>query len=137
MYNKAQMYNSDTDYIIITNKTKHLVNIYRGPKGARVLEQSFVCTVGAARSQTIEGEFKVGTKLYYFDSGSCRVFYATRIKGAYFFHSILYYQTRTPQRVMDGRLGMNLSHGCVRLGLDQAKWIYDNIPIGTKIVIYK
>ena len=137
MFEKAQNYSSKTGYLIITNKTKHLVNVYKGSKGNWELVKSFVCTVGAARSQTIEGEFEVGTKLYYFDSGSCRVFYATRIKGAYFFHSVLYYQTRTPQRLMDARLGMNLSHGCVRLALENAKWIYDNVPTGTKIVIYR
>ena len=37
---------------------------------------------------------------------------------------------------MDGRLGMHLSHGCVRLDIDNAKWIYDNIPYGTKVVIW-
>ena len=33
---------------------------------------------------------------------------------------------------MDGRVGIPLSHGCVRLQIDNAKWIYDNIPRGTK-----
>ena len=31
---------------------------------------------------------------------------------------------------------MNLSHGCVRLQIDNAKWIYDNIPSGTKVVTF-
>ena len=38
---------------------------------------------------------------------------------------------------MDGRLGMNISAGCVRMQIDQAKWIYDNIPRGTKVVVYR
>ena len=38
--------------------------------------------------------------------------------------------------IKDGRLGINASHGCVRLALSNAKWIYDNIPRGTKVVIY-
>lgn len=37
---------------------------------------------------------------------------------------------------MDDRLGMNLSHGCVRLATSNAKWIYDNIPTGTTVVSY-
>ena len=36
----------------------------------------------------------------------------------------------------DGRLGMALSHGCVRLDINNAKWIYDNIPSGTTVVVY-
>ena len=29
---------------------------------------------------------------------------------------------------MDDRVGMPLSHGCFRLKVENAKWIYDNIP---------
>ena len=38
---------------------------------------------------------------------------------------------------MDGRLGQHVSQGCVRLPIDQAKWIYDNIPYGTTVVTYR
>ena len=38
--------------------------------------------------------------------------------------------------VQDGRLGINASHGCVRLALDNAKWIYDTIPSGTRVVVW-
>ena len=38
--------------------------------------------------------------------------------------------------ITDGRLGINASHGCVRLNINNAKWIYDNIPRGTKVVVY-
>jgi lipoprotein-anchoring transpeptidase ErfK/SrfK len=38
--------------------------------------------------------------------------------------------------IQDGRLGINASHGCVRLSLSDAKWIYDNIPSGTTVVVY-
>jgi len=37
---------------------------------------------------------------------------------------------------MDGRLGMALSHGCVRLNINNAKWIYDNIPAGSTVCVY-
>ena len=37
---------------------------------------------------------------------------------------------------MDGRVGIPLSHGCVRLVIDNAKWIYDTIPAGTTVVVY-
>ena len=36
----------------------------------------------------------------------------------------------------DSRLGMNISHGCIRLKIDHAKWIYDNIPYYTKVVTF-
>ena len=54
--------------------------------------------------------------------------------GNYLFHSVLY--SKYNGSLMDGRVGIPLSHGCVRLQIDNAKWIYDNIPRGTKVVIY-
>jgi lipoprotein-anchoring transpeptidase ErfK/SrfK len=33
-------------------------------------------------------------------------------------------------------LGRPASHGCVRLGADNLKWLYENIPRGTKVFIY-
>ena len=39
-------------------------------------------------------------------------------------------------RVMDPTMGVPSSAGCVRLEIQNAKWIYDNIPYGTKVVTY-
>ena len=51
----------------------------------------------------------------------------------YYYHSILY--DKTGKNIKDGRLGEALSHGCIRLNPDNAKWIYDNIPKGSKVII--
>ena len=34
------------------------------------------------------------------------------------------------------KLGTVASHGCIRLRAGDAKWIYDNCDIGTKVTIY-
>ena len=34
------------------------------------------------------------------------------------------------------QLGVNISHGCIRLLEKNAKWIYDNALPGTKVVVY-
>lgn len=34
------------------------------------------------------------------------------------------------------KLGQKASHGCFRLPVLDAKWIYDNIPVGTKVVVH-
>ena len=39
--------------------------------------------------------------------------------------------------VVDDRLGMNLSLSCIRLSLEDARFIYDNIPVGTRLVVYE
>ena len=39
-------------------------------------------------------------------------------------------------RIQDGRLGISASHGCVRLDIECARWIYNNIPTRTRVVSY-
>ena len=34
------------------------------------------------------------------------------------------------------KLGNPASHGCVRLRLEEAKWLYETLPLGVKVVIY-
>lgn len=52
--------------------------------------------------------------------------YALGIGRGFFLHGTLY--TRM--------LGRNVTHGCVRIGDDDLKYIFDNTPIGTKVYLY-
>ena len=134
---RAQNYTSSTDKLILVDLTNHTVGVYNGRYQEWRNIQSYICTVGAPSTPTIVGEFTIYMHRAYFDSGSSRCFYFSPFKGGYGFHSVLYYQDPSPTRIKDGRLGMDLSHGCVRLDVNHAKWIYDNCPIGTKVVIYR
>jgi lipoprotein-anchoring transpeptidase ErfK/SrfK len=92
------------------------------------------CTSGAASTPTKKGVFTVASRGLSFGSGyTC--WYWTQFSGNYLFHSVLY-NSGSKTSIQDGRLGINASHGCVRLALADAKWIYDNIPSGTKVVVY-
>lgn len=61
--------------------------------------------------------------------------YWTQIVGGVFFHSILFKKRdiNTLETGAYGALGRNVSHGCVRLYVEDAKWIYYYCPPGTKI----
>ena len=136
----AQSYSSSTNYLIMVSRSSHFVTVYQGSQWNWKLIKGFSCGDGKSSTPTITGEFSIPSKYPrshpYFDSGSARCWYPTRIHGGYLFHSVLYYQTGSPSRIMDPTLGRGVSHGCVRLALNNAKWIYDNIPIGTKVVIH-
>jgi len=82
----------------------------------------------------VHGIFTVQEKGYSFVSYGSRCYYYTQFCGNYLFHSITY--DPSTGAVQDARLGMQLSHGCVRLNTSNAKWIYDNIPRNTKVVVY-
>ncbi|WP_051604842.1 L,D-transpeptidase [Lachnobacterium bovis] len=136
MFNIAQRYSSPSPYLILVDRSRHKVGIFSGSQGRWGEVDYFLCGDGKASTPTVEGLFHIVNKKPYFDSGSARCWYATRIYKGYLFHSVLYTQTSTPTHIKDGRLGVGVSHGCVRLDINKAKWIYDNIPIGTTVVIY-
>ena len=137
MLKKAQSYSSNTRYLILVNCSAHSVGIYSGSQGNWSQVRYMRCGDGKESTPTVKGTFTTIGRTYYFDSdGGVRCFYATRFYGHYLLHSVLYDQTPTPQTILDGRVGVGVSHGCVRLLIDDAKWIYDNIPLGTKVVSY-
>lgn len=136
---KANKLSSPTKYLILVSKKDHKVGIYKGKKGKWKRVKYYSCTIGAPSTPTPEGDYNIRSKSerpIYFDSGKVRCWYATRIFRGYYFHSVLYTQYKKPTRVANGRLGANLSHGCVRLEINNAKWIYYNIPANTRCIIY-
>ena len=143
MKKKAYSISSPTKYLILVNKTTHKVGVFKGKKNDWKLIKYWSCTIGAPATPTPSGTFLMGPSggkpfhQLYFDSAQIRCWYASRISGGYNFHSVLYSQARKPVSVVNGRLGANLSHGCIRLHIDNAKWIYNRIPKNTKCVIYK
>ena len=71
-------------------------------------------------------------------AGPCYGQYATRIWDAYLFHSVPYYTQHKDdlEYVEFNKLGTQASLGCIRLMVVDVKWIFDNCPIGTPVVIY-
>ena len=145
MDKKAYNMSSDTAYLILVSRNAHTVAIYKGSSKHWTRIKTFTCTVGASNTPTVTGTYKMGTtsnkafKMLYFDAdGGYRCWYASRITGGYLFHSVLYWPTNAPtsSAIANGRLGANLSHGCVRLALSDAKYIYKHIPYKTTCKIY-
>lgn len=131
---KAKKRGSATNYFIAVDIKNHRTMIFKRSGGTWKLSKNWVCSTGAPGSPTPTGNWTVGIKGYSFGEGyTC--YYYTQFWGDYLFHSVKYYQgTRT---IKDGRLGKDVSEGCVRLDIKNAKWIYDYIPEGTHVVTYK
>lgn len=64
--------------------------------------------------------------------------YSTRVVGGILFHSVQYKSNRNDTLISSAynKLGTTASHGCIRLTTIDAKWIYDNCPTGTTVIIY-
>ena len=133
MTQRAQGYYSATNWLIMIDTVNNEFGVYWGWQGNWKLQYHWSCSTGAWATPTVLGEYTVGIKGYVFGSGfSC--YYYTQFYGDYLIHSGEYYQGTFVE--MDNRQGVNISHGCVRLTLDRAKWVYDNIPYNTKVVTY-
>lgn len=134
MLNRANWYSSSTNWLLLVNLSSCKVGVYQGGRGSWQQVFYWDCGPGKPSTPTVTGEFTVTGKGYSFGHGyTC--YYYTQFYGDYLFHSIKYYQGTF--NVMDGRLGVQVSNGCVRLALQNAKWLYENIPYGTKVVIFR
>lgn len=131
---RAQSYSSATNYLILVNRSTHTVNVFQGSQGNWSTIKSFSCTDGVA---TPNGTFTLGGHTYHFgEEKGYTCWYATQITGDILFHSVLYVPN-SMSAISDGRLGITASHGCIRLDINNAKWIYESLPAGTKVVIYQ
>ncbi len=136
MWDKVKNNKSKTKYLIAVDCTRNRTCIFQGKKGNWKLKYYWKCTTGKKSTPTIKGNFKVCGKVSHFgESNGYSVWHATRIKYEYYFHSVLY-KPWSKKTIIAGKLGKNLSHGCVRLKKSNAKWIYKNCKSGTRIVIY-
>ena len=134
MIQKAASETSTTDWLILVDTSACKTGVfYKTSSGEWTLYKFWNCTPGAAGTPTVKGRFTVKSRGYSFGSSTYVCYYFVQIYGNYLFHSVLYNRDGS---VRDGRLGQNLSHGCVRLAWSNAKWLYDNIPKGTKVYIY-
>ena len=132
-YVNSNNYASPTGFLIWVDVSNFKVNVYKGSKNYWTLFQSYLCTLGKESTPTPTGIFSIGVKgLSFGEEKGYKCLYYTSFKGNYLFHSIIY---NLDGSVIDGRLGKKLSDGCIRLATDNAKWIFDNVPANTKVVI--
>lgn len=121
------------NYSIRINKATNVVTVYSN--GAPY--KAFVCSTGNA---TPIGTFNTSQKLrWHVLDGPTYGQYCTRIVNGVLFHSVWYYAMQdynSQSYVQYNKLGTTASHGCVRLTVADAKWIYENCPLGTSVTIF-
>ena len=133
MYNEIRNLTSPTEWLLAVDTESCLVGVYYKMPYGWEEGALWACSPGTYYTPTVTGLFSVGSRGYYFDSYGVRCYYWTQFYGDYLFHSTTYYTNGAPK---DTRLGMHLSHGCVRLETSNAKWIYETIPSGTTVYVY-
>ena len=126
-------------YVDISDQT---IYVFRWDGEAySIPERKMICSTGKKATPTPLGTYQAYGQLdleddewWWFKTYKCYAKYAYGIVGGILFHSVTY--TRDKKPLGDEKnLGRKASHGCIRLTVDDAKWIYDNCPYGTTVVI--
>lgn len=125
-------------YLLKVNKQQNVITVYKKNKDGEytVPFKAFVCSTGVA---TPLGTFRTPERYRWkLLDGDVWGQYSTRIVKGILFHSVWYYKPdpSTLSAKQFNKLGSAASHGCVRVSVADAKWIYDNCPIGTTVKIY-
>ena len=122
---------SKTNYLVWVSKHEYKVRVYEGQQYLWRQLKEFPCALGAPSTPTITGQFEYIERTRWNYSGYY-VGPVLRFHNGYALHSTLLYYGGGEY---DGRVGVNISHGCVRLHPDDINWIADTIPLGTRIYI--
>lgn len=119
-------------YYIRVNRSANVVTVYTAGDDGRysVPYRAMVCSSGG--SGTPLGDFSLDG-WYRWEwlglVGGVSGQYCTQIYGDYLFHSVPYTERYNKGSLQPGefdKLGTSCSHGCIRLQVADAKWIYDN-----------
>lgn len=127
-------------YYIKINRRQNCITIYTSDENGEytVPYKAMICSTGLYNA-TPRGTFHLSTKYLWRELyGKVYGQYATRITGGVLFHSVPYYKKSKSALCTEkyNKLGQQASMGCVRLTVEDAKWIADNCPSGTTVEIY-
>jgi len=120
-----------SSYRVEVNTKTNTVIIYAkdGKNGYIIPVKAMICSVGLPATPTIKGTFKLRRIGKWHElMNSVYGQYCTQIHGGYLFHSAWYYERGNKKSISVSeyyKLGRSASHGCVRLTVIDAKWIYD------------
>ena len=136
--------NAKLPYYIKVNRALCTVTIYGIDSNGEytIPVKAFACSVGRAGHETITGTFQMCENYNWMlpmqDGTYAQFAYRIKKGTGYMFHSVPCFQNKknTLETEEFNKLGSPASLGCVRLTVADAKWIYDNCPIGTTTEIY-
>lgn len=126
-------------YYVTVNLTENIVTVYEQDEAGEytVPVKAFWCSGGG---YTPEGTFRTSAKYEWRPLfGDVWGQYATRITGHILFHSVPYFEKdkSTLEYEEYNKLGTTASAGCIRMAVEDVKWLYDNCPVGTTVKMYR
>ena len=134
---------SDAKYFIRVNYGQNVVTIYTKDSNGEytVPYKVMLCSTGTATPRSGTYTIPSGTYsrgIWGLMKGNVWEQYFTRIHGSILFHSVPYTERNkwSLEYWEYDKLGTAASLGCIRLTVENAKWIYNNCPAGTQVEFY-
>lgn len=122
---------SRTNYLVWVSKHEYKVRVYEGQQYHWKLLKEFPCALGAWNTPTITGQYEIIERTQWNYDGYY-VGPVLRFHNGYALHSTLLYYGGGEY---DGRVGVNISHGCVRLHPEDINWIAATVPFRTRVYL--
>ena len=127
-------------YRIEVDISKQRVFCYQlSEAGEYELVRTCICSTGLGNT-TPRGIFLDGfpvNRWHYFSKFHCWAQYSFEVEGNIMFHSVLYSEqdTSTLRTGSVYALGSKASHGCIRLTVEDAKWLFTNCKRGSLVIL--
>lgn len=130
-------------YAIEVDIANQIVTVYSAADGSIV--RQMLCSTGMNGGTPIgtfhlteKGRASERTEWTYLAQYKCYVKYATRIHLGYMFHSLPFdaKDMNSMQAQAASEFGLPTSHGCIRLRVEDAKFIAENCLMGTEVTIH-
>lgn len=129
-------------YAITVDVTNQVTTVYGLDENGEytVIVRQMLCSTGTKSYPSDVGEWVLSGRTARwcdFPQWGGHAQYWTKINSSIAFHSVIYsdYDTMTLSIKSYNNLGKRASHGCIRLTVADAKWIYDNCGEGVVVTI--
>lgn len=128
----SQGYKSETGYLVWANKYTQKVYVFKGSKGNWVLQGTYKASTGSfAYSQGSDPGVYVNSNSKIYDKSPVK----TNDRGATMYYCMSY-SSPGGNALHAGGNGKPKTHGCVAIDSKGVKYVYNNCPINTRVVVY-
>ena len=126
----TQGFSSKTEWLYWCNKYGQRVYIFKGKKGAWSLLKTFKCGTGNIEygdgaDQGVYFKAKIYDKQKQFVNSSGQILYWN-----------MHYSSLHGNCIHKGGTGKPCTHGCISMGNNAVQWVYNNLPIDTKVIVF-